>query len=75
MSINLANVTISIHEFQRISKGEYNADEVKLASETTLDKVNNHIKLRGKNKVSLSHAEVIAIKEAFVKALEGSGVS
>ena len=74
MSINLANVNISIREFQRVSSGDYNAGEVKLNSETTLGKVNHHIKLRGSNKVSLSHAEVIAVKEAFIKALSRSGV-
>ncbi len=74
MSINLANVNISIREFQRVSSGDYNAGEVKLNSETTLGKVNHHVQLRGSNKVSLSHAEVIAVKEAFLKALSRSGV-
>lgn len=36
MSINLANGNNSIHEFQRVSAGDYNAGEVKLTSKTTL---------------------------------------
>ena len=74
MSINLANVNISLQQFQSISSGKYNAGEVALASETTLDKINNHVHSTGKNKTELSHAEVLAIKQAFVKALTQGGV-
>jgi hypothetical protein len=41
MSINLANVNISLLQFQKISFGTYNAGEVKLASENKLAKMNN----------------------------------
>ena len=43
MSINLANVNISLQQFQAVSSGKYNAGEVKLSSETSLTKVNNHV--------------------------------
>ena len=75
MPINLANVNISIQQFQAVATGKYNAGEVTLTSETTLDKVNNHVHSRGKNKTELSHVEVLAIKQAFVKALRQSGVA
>ena len=74
MPINLSNVNISIQQFQDISSGKYNAGEVALASETTLTKVNNHVRQRGSNNVSLSHTEVLAVKQAFVKALAQVGV-
>ena len=75
MSINLANVNISLSQFQEISSGTYNAGEVKLASETSLAKMNNRVTKREKNNEVSSHAEVLAIKEALVKALSGNGVS
>lgn len=75
MSINLNNVNISLAEFQRLAKGDYNAGEVRLASENKLEKVNNHVHLTFLNHKTIDHAEVIAIKNAFVKALEDNGVS
>jgi len=74
MAINLQKVDISLDKFQRISSGDYNAGEVRLSSEHSLTKMNNHIKYRSWNNTSISHAEVIAIKNAFVTALERGGV-
>ena len=74
MPIDFRNVNISLTEFQRLSKGKFNAGEVKLTSETTIDKVNNHVEKRGKNGVELSHDEVLAIKNAFIRALAEGGV-
>ena len=74
MAINLSKVNISLQQFQEISRGEYNAGEVRLASETKLAKMNNHVHRIGKNTETISHAEVIAIKEAFVKALSQNGI-
>ena len=75
-SVNLNNVNISIAEFQKLSSGTYNAGEVKLASESKLTKINNHVSSfwRSANKVAVSHEEVLAIKNAFVRAFEGGGV-
>jgi hypothetical protein len=64
MPINLANVNISLQQFQKISSGKYNAGEVKLADESTLEKMNNHVHLTGQNIEAISHREVLAIKEA-----------
>ena len=74
MSINLSNVNISLAEFQRLAKGDYNAGEVRLASENKLEKVNNHVHLKFLNNKTIDHAEVIAIKNAFIKALDDNGV-
>ena len=73
-SINLAKVNISLQQFQDISSGKYNAGEVKLASETKLAKMNNHVDRTSKNNEKISHAEVIAIKQSLVKALSQHGV-
>ena len=72
--INLSNVNISIQEFQRLSKGDYNAGEVKLSSETRLTKINNHVHRLRANNETISHAEVLTIKDAFIRALARSGV-
>ena len=74
MSINLSKVNISLNEFQRLSIGEHNAGEVKLAGETKLAKMNNHVGSFFVNKDIISHEEVIAIKQALVKALRLNGV-
>ena len=74
MAINLSNVNISLNEFHRLSHGEYNAGEVKLAGETKLAKMNNHVGSFFANKEIISHEEVIAIKQALVKALSQNGV-
>ena len=74
MSVNLANVNIPLQQFQQVATGKYNAGEVRLVSETTLEKINNRVHFTGWNKGSLTHAEVIAIKDAFVKALREGGV-
>ena len=74
MPINLAKVNISLQQFQDISSGKYNAGEVKLASETKLAKMNNHVDRTSKNNEKISHAEVIAIKQSLVKALSQHGV-
>ncbi len=75
MPIDLANVNISLDQFQRISSGKYNAGEVKLGSETTLSMMNNHVHLRRKNVETISHEETLAIKNALVRALADGGVS
>lgn len=74
MSINLANVDIPIQQFQAISKGDYNAGEVKLSGEHSLTRINHHVYVTIANRRSISHEEVLAIKNAFVRALEGNGV-
>ncbi|MBQ4470947.1 MAG: hypothetical protein II946_01325, partial [Kiritimatiellae bacterium] len=36
-------MNISLNEFRRLSMGEHNAGEVKLAGETKFTKMNNHV--------------------------------
>ena len=76
MAIHLGNVNISIAQFQAISSGTHNAGEVTLKDNHTLGKVNHHVGiLSGRNTVAISHAEVMAVKRAFVGALGAGGVS
>ena len=75
MPINFANVNISLRQFQEISSGKYNAGEMRLTSDHSLGKINNSVGSPDKNDTSLSHAEVLAIKYAFVKALRQNGVA
>ena len=74
MAINLRNVNISLNEFQRISSGTHNAGEVKLAGTDKLAKMNHHVGTFLSNNETISHAEVIAIKQALVKTLSQNGV-
>ena len=72
--INFGNVRLTLQQFNEIASGKYNAGEVRLDGERALTKINNHVFFTRLNTVSLSHAEVLAIKDAFVKALSQSGV-
>ena len=73
-TVNLSNVNLSIQEFQKISTGKYNAGEVNLTSTTTLGKINDHVTMKWLKKTDISHQEVLAIKQAFIKALSDNGV-
>jgi len=72
--IDYSKVNISIQQFQEISSGKYNAGEMKLRSASTLEKINNSVGWFASNKTSLPLAEVLAIKNAFVRALSNSGL-
>ena len=74
MAINFSNVNVSIQQFDAVASGKFNAGEVRLTSETSLGKVNNFVKRTWKNDTSLSHEEVLAVKAAFFRALNSSGV-
>ena len=73
--IDYSSVSISLRQFEDVASGKYNAGEVKLTDQHTLDKVNNHIHFTCFNNTSIPHAEVVAIKNAFVKALSEGGVN
>ena len=75
MAINLSNVNITIQQFQAVATGVYNAGEVHLTSDHSIDKVNHHVGWFFNNDTHYSHAEVLAIKDAFVRALANSGVN
>ena len=73
-SVDLSKVNISLAEFQRISEGKYNAGEVRLENTTKLAKMNHHVHFTSFNKTEINVSEVLAIKNAFVKALSENGV-
>ena len=74
MGIDFSKVNISLTQFQAQSKGKFNAGEVLLTGEKSLGIVNNHVgRLRSFNTTRLSHAEVLAVKQAFVSALSREG--
>ena len=73
--IDYSNVSISLQQFEAVASGKYNAGEVKLAGQNSLDRVNNHVHFTRFNNVTICHAEVVAIKNAFVRALSEGGVS
>ena len=75
MPIDYSKVNIGLNQFQALSSGEHNADEVHLVDENTIDKVNNFVFRKYKNTVALAQEEVLAIKNAFVNALSGGGVN
>ncbi len=75
MPINLSNVNISLQQFQDISSGKYNAGEIKLTSENSLGKINNHVTLTRLNTTSLGIDEVLSLKDALVRTLRDNGVS
>ena len=62
MAINLSNVNISIQQFQSVASGVYNAGEVRLTSDHSIDKVNHHAGWFFSNDTHLSHAEVLAVR-------------
>ena len=75
MAINLSNVNITIQQFQEVASGVINAGEVRLTSDHSIDRVNHHVGWFFNNDTHLSHAEVLAVKDAFVRALANSGVN
>ena len=68
-------MSLSITDFQKISNGTYNAGDITLTRSGKLDKVNNHVGLlKGWNNKSVNAATTLAVKNAFVKALQDAGV-
>ena len=56
MAINLANLNISLDQFQKMATGDYNAGEVALKSESKLTKINNHVHRLSANTKSISQS-------------------
>ena len=50
--VDYSNVNITIQQFQQIASGKFNAGEVRLTSETGIEKVNNFVGRTWKNKES-----------------------
>ena len=72
--------SITLAEFNKIASGRQNAGQVDFkqnsAGEFTgeLVKINNHVIRKSKNDVHLDGLRVVAIKEAFLDALEKASV-
>ena len=76
MAIDLSKVNISLQQFHDIASGKYNAGDIKLTSENSITKANNHVSLYMKWRYtgeSIKADEVVAVKEALVKALQDNG--
>ena len=71
---------ISIHQFNKIASGEYNAGFVDFATDADgnvlndLKKVNHHVVRTGLNRKELSTERILEVKEAFIGALERARV-
>lgn len=76
MSIHISKVNISLDQFNAVASGKYNIGEVRLTKDGTgVEKVNNHKNTTFfSNNVKMSAEEAFSVKEAFVRALSGSGV-
>ena len=71
---------ITLNDFLAVSNGTYNAGQIdfktnKKGEVTGLKKVNNHVTLSSRNAVAIDPKRAVAVKEAFLKALAGGGVS
>ena len=75
LPVKFADVSVSLKQFQDISSGRHNAGEVRLKDAHTIDKVNHYVSRTGRNKVSLSHAEVIAVKTRSPRSARSSASS
>ncbi len=79
--VDLANLNITLQQFNSIASGKYNAGIVDFATNANgevvdqLVKVNSHVHSIDKNDVILSHQRVLEVKEALVKAFENHGTN
>ena len=73
-TLDLAGLRFSLDDFQKLSKGTYNAGELRLTSDGKLDIVNNHKTWTVFNNKSVDAADSFAIRVAFAKAMEAAGV-
>ena len=69
---------ISLAQFNAIASGKYNAGQIDFRADANggadLVKINNHVHSTSKNNVQLSPERIIEVKEAFLAALQRSGV-
>ena len=73
-TLDLHRLHFSLDDFQKLSKGTYNAGELRLTSDGKLDIVNNHKTWTVFNNKSVDAADSFAIRVAFAKAMEAGGV-
>lgn len=63
-----------IDDFNKLSRGTYNAGEFTLDKSGNLAIVNNHISMTWKNNVSISPETVLRTKEQFLESLKNKGL-
>ena len=73
--VDYSNVNLTLQQFQSVSDGEFNAGDVHLAGQDKIEKINNHVVFTLSNKKDINTQETLAIKNAFVRALEQNGVT
>lgn len=73
-TLDLSKLRFSLGDFQKLSKGTYNAGDLCLTSSGRLDIVNNHKTWTVFNNKSVDAADSFAIRVAFAKAMEAAGV-
>ena len=70
---------ISLAQFNKIATGDYNAGQIDFKTKddgsAELVMVNNHVWKTSKNQVILSPERILEVKEAFLNALQKSGVN
>ena len=73
-TLDLSGLRFSLDDFQKLTKGTYNAGELCLTSSGKLDIVNNHKTWTVFNNKSVDAADSFAIRVAFANAMEAGGV-
>lgn len=75
VTFDLNSLDLTIDDFQEVSKGKYNAGNLVLTEKGKLDIANNHRHFTILNGKEHKAGDTIAIRIAFVKALENAGVT
>ena len=73
-TLDLNKLRFSLDDFQKLSKGTYNAGEFRITDSGKLDIVNNHKTWTLFNHKSVDGADAYAIRVAFAKAMEAGGL-
>ena len=72
-TLDLHKLRFSLDDFQKLSKGTYNAGEFRITDSGKLDIVNNHKTWTIFNHKSVDGTDAYAIRVAFAKAMVGLG--
>ena len=73
-TLDLNKLRFSLDDFQKLSKGTYNAGEFRITDSGKLDIVNNHKTWTIFNHKSVDGTDAYAIRVAFAKAMEAGGL-
>ena len=73
-TLDLSKLRFSLDDFQKLSKGTYNAGEFRITDSGKLDIVNNHKTWTIFNHKSVDGTDAYAIRVAFAKAMAAGGL-